>query len=160
MGNHKKYRIKSPYDNIMAVKIVLLIARHRTLSRTKAMLHVLLMRTTRETCSLIRQPTLRLFLISFVSLNLTVLRHRLMRRMTGLRNFRVSLTWLHFVNHRLHRMRLSLRDSRMRLMRFTTDLTIVLFQLLLFMAELLYSHATTMVVAVDVVTSRRCYYGL
>ena len=63
MGNHKKYRIKSLYDNIMAVRTVWQLARHRTLFRMRAMQQGLRMQITQGIS--LTQPT------GMVSLSLT-----------------------------------------------------------------------------------------
>lgn len=115
MGNHKKYRIKSLYDNIMAVKTGLQTVRHRTSYRMRAMLQGLRMQTIPVIFLPIRQPTRRLFLTSFVSLNLTALRHRLKQRMTELQSYSHSLMRLTLRHHRQHKTPLYSRDSVTRL---------------------------------------------
>lgn len=144
MGNHKKYRIKSLYDNIMAVIIVLLLARRRTSFRVRLLLRDLRMQITQGISFRARAMAHRPSLISFVSSNWMVSRHRSRRRMIALQIFRDSFPRLIFLLRRQHRMPLFSRDSLTRSMRCITDFLTVLFRQLLFMA----GHLSSLAVAI------------
>ena len=101
--------------------IVLLLARRRTSFRVRVLLQDLLMQTIQEISSRARATAHRLSLTSFVSLSLTVLRHRLRRRMIALQICRDSFPRLIFLLLRRHRTPLSRRDSLTKSMRCITD---------------------------------------
>jgi len=121
MGNHKKYRIKSLYDNKMAVKTDSQAVRLRTLFRMKAMLLDSQTPITLVTSFRVRQAEHRLSLISSVSLSLTALKRRLRRKTTVLRSLPLSLIWQTLRRLRLHRMHSFLRALPMRWMHCTID---------------------------------------
>ena len=155
MGNHKRYRIKSLYDNKMAVRIDWHLVRPRMSSRTKATPLALQMRTIPVISSRTRRPILRPFLINFVSLNLMELRRRLRRRMIVLRNCRHSSTWLISPLLRPHRTLSFSRDSLMRWTRCIIGFPIARFRAPRFMVAHRSSHAITTVADAAVTADRR-----